>query len=210
MTADPAMLLAEEFVLLAVNSTAASVRAESHAAMNLGVTAALLTELSQGGHLDLKDGRVHLTGTKPSQPLLRQVVNNLSPHEGARMRNRLPAIRHAGWNEVVELMVMQRRLGRQRNPLLSTRMPVLCSAERAEVMRRVRGAASNDGPTDDRTAALLALAGACQLLDLVTPDRGSRQLANRRIEAAIERTPAAEAVRHAVQWHASPGVLVAR
>ncbi len=39
-------------------------------AVAVGVTGALVTELAQQGHLDLADGRVYLTGTRPAHPLL--------------------------------------------------------------------------------------------------------------------------------------------
>jgi Golgi phosphoprotein 3 GPP34 len=204
------MLLAEEFVLLALTSAGVPARGYiNHADTAVGVTGALLTELSQGGHLDLIGGRIHLTGTRPSHPLLLQVLDNVSPHEGRELKRRLSNIKHSGWSEVVDLMIEQGKLGREQHPLQPTRHPVLCFAKQTEILDRVRAAASSVGSMDDRTAALLALAGPCQLLEVVAPDRADRKLAKKRIKEAAERVPAADAVKYLIDATANAGVVVA-
>jgi len=61
------MLLAEEFVLLALTPAGKPARGYSnHSATATGVTGALLTEVSQGGHLDVIDEEVHLTERSPA------------------------------------------------------------------------------------------------------------------------------------------------
>jgi Golgi phosphoprotein 3 (GPP34) len=200
------MLLAEEFVVLALTAAGRPARGYgNHAAAAVGVTGALLTELSQAGHLDLRGGRIHLTGTKPNDPLLLQVLDNVSPHEGRKLKSCLSKVKRSGWSEVVELMIEQGKLGHEQHPLHPTRHPVLCLEQRTEILERVRGAASSDGPLDDRTAALLALAGPCQLLEVVAPDRSARKFTKRRIAEVAARVPAADAVKYVVQATANAG-----
>ena len=50
----------------------------------------------------------------------------------------------------------------------------------------MRAAAVSDEPLQPRTASLLALAGPCQMLEVVAPDRKDRKVAKRRIEEATE------------------------
>lgn len=60
-------------------------------------------------------------------------------------------------------------LGRERSLLSPTRHPVTDVAAHEALLARVRAAATGDGPLDPRTATLLALAGPCQLLEVVAP-----------------------------------------
>jgi hypothetical protein len=50
-----------------------------------------------------------------------------------------------------------------------------------------------------RDAVLLALAGPCQLLEVVAPERADRKQAKRRIAAASEQVEAAAAVKCAIE-----------
>ena len=59
----------------------------------------------------------------------------------------------------------------------------------------------SDEPLEPRTASLLALAGPCQMLEVVAPDR---KVAKRRIEEATEQVPATEAVKHVIDAIPSP------
>ena len=60
----------------------------------------------------------------------------------------------------------------------------------------VSAAAIGDGSLDARTAALLALAGPSQLLEVVAPDRADRKAVKRQ---ASEQVPAAAAVKYAIE-----------
>jgi len=193
------MLLAEAFVLLALRPEGTPARGRTNqSAVAVGVTGALVTELVQGGHLRLVDGRIHLTGTTPSHPLLAQVLQNLRPHEGKELKRKLAAVKHSGWSEVVDAMVSEGLLGREKAPLRPTRHPVADKAAHAAVLAEIRVAASTDGPLDERTATLLALAGPCQMLEIVAPRRADRDVAKRRIAEATEQVPAAVAVKYVV------------
>jgi Golgi phosphoprotein 3 (GPP34) len=194
------MLLAESFVLLALDPDGTPARGHTYqSSAAVGVTGALITELSQRGHLDLTDGRIHVTGTRPTDPLLQQVLDNVEPLEGKKLKSRLSSIKHSGWREVVDRMIDEGKLGREKETLHATRHPVQCVADQQEILDRVRAAATSDGPMDDETATLLALAGPCQLLEVVAPDRADRKIAKRRIKEAAERVPAADAVKYVIE-----------
>ena len=193
------MLLAEAFVLLALDADGSPARgAANHSAAAIGVTAALVTELAQQGHLDLSDGRIHLSGSRPQHPMLVQALDNLAPHEGKSLKRRLGSVKQAGWNEVVDAMVDQGVLGRVKRGLRATRHPVVNPAAQAAILTDVRAAAAGEGPMAPRTAALLALAGPSQLLEVVAPERTTRAHARRRIAQAAEQVPAAAAVKYVI------------
>ena len=207
------MLLAEDFVLLALepDGTLAGGTSNQPAAA-VGVTGALITELAQDGHVDLTDGCIHLTGTRPTHPLLLQALENLAPHEGKRLKSRLASVKHTGWGEVVNAMVDDGIVGREKGLLRATRHPVADPAAHDALLAEVRSAANGDGPLDPRIATLLALAGPCQMLEVVAPDRSDRAAAKRRIREASEQVPAAAAVKHvieAMQGAAVSGAVIA-
>jgi hypothetical protein len=194
------MLLAESFVLLALAPDGRPARgASNQAAVAVGVTGALLTELALEHHLDVTDGRIHLTGTRPAHPLLAQALDNVAPHGGRKLKSRLGMVKHAGWPEVVDAMVAAGVLGRERSTLRPTRHPVADPTAHAALLADIRTAAVGTGPLDARQATLLALAGPCQLLEVVAPERGDRATAKRRIAEAAELVPAAPAVKRVIE-----------
>ena len=65
-------------------------------------------------------------------------------------------------------------LGREKQPLRPTRHPIIDTAAHALLLDRIRAAATGEGPLDGRTAALLALAGPRQMLEVVAPARADR------------------------------------
>lgn len=195
------MLIAEELVLLALEPDGTNARgATNQPLVAVAVTGALVSELVLDDHVRLDDdGRIRLSGTWPDHPLLRQVLENVAPLEGKRLKHRLDSIRHSGWSEVVDGMVDAGILGREREGLHPTRHPPVDPAAHAEVVERVRAAAAGDGPLDERTAVLLALSGPSHLLEVVAPDRATRKHARQRIDGAAELVPATAAVKAALQ-----------
>jgi hypothetical protein len=204
------MLFAEAFVLLALNPDGTVARGISNQpAAATGVTGALIAELATEGHVDLSDGRIHLTGTTPDHPLLAQVLANLAPHEGKKLKSRLSSVKHAGWTEVVDGMVDAGIVGREKTALHATHHPVIDQAGHAALLAEVRAAATGEGPLSERDAVLLALAGPCQMLEVVAPDRSDRKHAKRRIAAASEQVEAAAAVKYAIEAVAAAAAVVA-
>jgi Golgi phosphoprotein 3 (GPP34) len=193
------MLIAEKFVLLALAPDGRVARGSANqSAAAVGVTGALLTELAQDGHIDLADGRIRVTGTRPSHPLLIQALENVAPHDGKKLKSRLSRIKHTGWREVVDMMVEQGDLGRESHTFRPTRHPVRDQAAHAALLDHVRAEAIGNGPLDAETATLLALAGPSQMLEVVAPDRADRKTAKRRIAEAAEQVPAAAAVKYVI------------
>ena len=62
---------------------------------------------------------------------------------------------------------------------------------------------------DPATATLLALAGPCQLLEVVSPERSGRRHAKRRIKEASAQVPVAEAVRKEIESRRSATTVAA-
>jgi hypothetical protein len=194
------MLIAERFVLLALDEDGTLARGSSYQpVVAVGVTGALVSELAVDGHVDLADGRIRLTGSRPEHPLLAQVLDNLAPFEGKKLKSRLSSIKHSGWPEVVDAMVDAGVLGRERPALRPTRHPPVDPGGHAANLAEVRAAAQADGPLAPELAVLLALAGPCHLLEVVAPDRATRRHARRRIDAAADLVPAAGAVKAAIE-----------
>lgn len=207
------VLLAEAFVLAALDpdGTVACGLSNQPAAA-AGVTGALVTELVLDGHVDLVDGRVRRTASEPEHPLLAGALDGLARLEGKKLKSRLGSVEHAGWKEVVDVMVADGVIGREKHGLGPTRHPVSDGDAHAALVGRVRAAAGGTGPLDARTATLLALAGPCQMLEVVAPARADRKAARRRIAEATEQVPAAAAVRYvieAMQAAAAGGAAVA-
>ena len=197
---DGKVLLAEEFVLLALDPDGRPAHGVSNQpAAAVGVTGALVTELVQDGHVDIDDGRIRLTGTRPANRLLAEVLDNLAPHEGKKLQSRLGSVKHAGWTEVVDVMVADGVVGREKELLRPTRHPVSDKAAHASLLAEVRAAASGDDRMEPRIATLLALAGPSQLLEVVAPARSDRAKAKKRIAEAAEQVPAAAAVKYVIQ-----------
>jgi hypothetical protein len=207
------MLVAEELVLLALDLDGTLARGMSNQpAVAVGVTGALVTELVQQGHVDVSDGRIVLTASQPSHPLLAQTLDNLAPYEGKKLKSKLGAVKHAGWNETVDAMVAAGIVGRDSRPARPTRHPIADTAAHAALLAEVREAATGGAALDDRMATLLALAGPSQLLEVVAPRRADRARARQRIKEASERVPAAGAVKHVIDaMHAAvaAGAMVA-
>jgi polyhydroxyalkanoate synthesis regulator phasin len=194
------VLIAEEFVLMALDPDGTAARSQSAAAV--GVTGALVAELVHDGHLTLDDGRIHLTGTKPQHRLLIQALEGLKSHEGKKLKTTLGSIKHAGWSEVVDSMIAAGDLSRDKQAFRATRHPILDPHAQDLLLAALRGAAVGDGPLDRRMATLLALAGACRMLEVVAPKRGERKKAKQRIKEATDQVPVAAAVKYAIDAQA--------
>lgn len=194
------MLLSESFVLLALDPEGLPARGVSNQpAAAIGVTGALLTELVQNGHLELDEGRIHLTGTRPSDPQLATTLDEVSRFEGKKLKSHLASIKHSGWSEIVDRMISSGILGREKHALRITRHPINDRALQESLLAEIRAAATGSGPLEGTTATLLALAGPAQLLEVVAPERSDRKHAKKRISEAAEQVPAAGAVKYVIE-----------
>ena len=204
------MLLAERFVLLALDGDGTPARGTTNQdAVSVGVTGALVEELVLEGHVVLDRDRIALTGSRPAHPQLATTLDELGRFEGRKLRSRLGALRRSGWPEVVDGMVEAGIVGRQRTGLRPTRHPVADPVAHAVLLSDVRAAAVGDGPLDPVTATLLALAGPCQLLEVVSPLRSGRKHAKARIREATALVPVADAVRREVESRTTSATITA-
>ena len=202
------MLIAEEFVLLALDPDGRNARgASNQPAAAVGVTGALVAELVIDGHLDVSDGRIHLTGSRPAHPMLAQALDNVARHDGKKLKSKFGDIKHSGWSEVVDGMVDAGIVGREHHALQTTRHPVADPGAHAALLATVRAAATGSGPMDPRVATLLALAGPCQLLEVVAPERADRRHAKDRIAEAAEQVPVAESVKRVIDAAATAAAV---
>ncbi len=168
--------------------------------VKVGLTGALLAELAIDGQLTIgDDGRVRTADTRPDDELLADVYDAVREHlEGRKAKQVIGGVsRHIGGSRdrVVDRLVNTGVLGRDRPSVLwPTRHPVLDTAARQAVLDQVRAAARGEGPLRADVAVVLALAGPCQLLERVAPDRSMRGEAKKQIARATAETPFAPSV----------------
>jgi hypothetical protein len=204
------MLLAERFALLALAPDGTAARgAGNQDAVKVGVMGALVEELVLAGHLRLDGGRVAITGTRPTHPRLVAALDEVARFDGKKLRSHLSAIRHSGWSEVIDGMVAAGIVGRERSTLRPTRHPVADPVGHGVLLAEVRAAVAGDGPLDPATATLIALAGPCQLLEVIAPERSGRRHAKRRVKEAAALVPVADAVRYTIEAASSVAVIAA-
>ncbi len=193
------VLIAEMLLLVAVKDNG-HVPAGADTFVKVGLTGALLAELAIDGQLTTGEGGTVRTGdTRPGDELLGDVYDAVREHlEGRKAKQVISGLsRHIGgsWNRVVDRLVDTGVLGRYRPSVLRpTRHPVLDTAARQAVLDQVRMAARGEGLARPDVTVVLALAGPCQLLERVAPDRGTRGEAKRQIARATAETPFAPGV----------------
>lgn len=106
-------------------------------------------------------------------------------------------------------MVAAGVVGREKAGRRPTRHPTVHPDVHVALLERVRSAAAGSEPLDPPTAALLALAGPCQLLEVVAPARSDRRKAKQRIAEASESVPAAAAVKYVIDAVAAGATVAA-
>lgn len=193
------VLIAEMLLLVAVDEKG-HVPIASDAFVAVGLTGALLAELAINGQLTIgDDGTVRTADTRPGDELLADVYDAVREHlEGRKAKKVISGLsRHIGGSRdrVVDRLADTGVLGRDRPSVLRpTRHPVLDTAARQVVLDQVRMAARGEGPVRPDVAVVLALAGPCQLLERVAPDRSTRNEAKKQIALAAAETPFAPGV----------------
>lgn len=193
------VLLAEELALLALDGEGRVVDGGSVLpAVSMAITGALILELQQVGHVELDDDLVvHLTGSRPVHPALATELERLVPLEGRRLGTRLARTRHAGWDEVVDELVVRSVLRRDDRRFRQPTFPPVDPAGHAALVARVQAAAiARDGP-DERTTTLLAFVAAAGLGRVAVAHRATAPGVRRRLEAALDQVPLARLSRDA-------------
>jgi hypothetical protein len=198
------MLLAEELALVAIDPKSGRHALGTRDNLNACLAGLLVTEL----HLD----------DRPHSDLLTAAAEVVAD-AGPKMKAVLSAMsrgldRRVGmhtWDAVVNGLVAAGVLAPASGGLWS-RNDVIDTAARDAIVERLRSAAAGDEPMEPRTAALLAMTGPAQLLEVVAPDRAGRKHARRRIDHALDATslqPIAESVRKVLAEAAAAAAVAA-
>jgi Golgi phosphoprotein 3 (GPP34) len=195
------VLIAEMLLLLAIDdSGGVPIRRKAtftrrNAFMEVGLSGALLAELTIGGHLTIqKYGPVRAGDTRPADELLADVYGAVRNHlHGRNARGVIDGLNRdigGSWNRVVNRLVDVGVLDRDRpSALRPGRYPVIQVAAQQAVLQQVRTAAAGTGPLRPDVAVVLALAGPCRLMEEVAPERRARTQALRRMAGAITAAP---------------------
>lgn len=199
------MLLAEELLLAGLDPDRGKVVNWAGQQLGVGLAGAVIAELGLAGQVAVVGKRFATSGPPPVDPVLRDAYDALGEGRGRRTKDQLRRLDRAVGglrSRLVDHLVEQGILGRRTRRILLfpvTRHPVTQPGVRDEVVARLRTAAAGTGELEPRTAALLALAGPCRLLEVVAPERGLRRHARARIAAATQLTPVAPVVRAVIQ-----------
>lgn len=202
------LMIFEELLLLALRDEKGTVRSGTWP--DLAVGGGILSELALGGYIDLekrrRSDRVLLRDANaPDHPLLVRAIEQISGAKRltsaknwvmrfAKMKDlRADAARH---------LVERGILGEEEHRILvvfsRTRYPERDGAAEAAVVERVRRAVMSEGTVDVRTASLVGVAHATNLLGPIFERRQLRER-RKRIDSIMESTPGAAAAKQAVQ-----------
>ncbi len=198
------MLIAEELLLLGLDPDRGTVVNHARRELLVGLAGALIGELALAGLVELSGKRFIAVGSPPAEPLLaaaHQALASSTRRNAAAQLRRLDKQVGGVWRQLVDGLADQAILDRRRDRMLLfsvTRHPVLQTALRELVLRRVQVAATGEDALEPRTAVLLALAGPSRLLEVVAPDKADRKHAKQRIQTATELTPVAPVVKKVI------------
>ncbi|MEM8905405.1 MAG: GPP34 family phosphoprotein [Actinomycetota bacterium] len=202
-------LVAEELLLLLLDDESGKLRTGGFADAGTAVGGALLVELSLRGAIELTDKerfrsrRVVPTADRPElPPLLADALADIEEQErsASSLVSRLGKHRK---DAVLDRLVEKGMVRRERDRVLGlfprTRWPAEDERHEAEVRRRIDQALRAGGTADERTAALIALLSALDVVSSVVSldEIGGREL-KRRAKAIAEGDWASKAVHDAV------------
>jgi hypothetical protein len=198
------MLLAEELALIAIDPDSGRHALGTKDSLNACLAGLLVVEL----HLDDRPESDLLTA---AGEVLAEAGPRPKPVLSAMSRGLDRRLGMGTWDTVVAGLV-EAGVVAPTSGGLRPRNEVINRAARVAVVQRLRLAAAGDEPLDARTAALLAMTGPAQLLELVAPDRSARKHARRRIDHALDATslqPIAESVRKVLADAAAAAAVAA-
>ena len=198
----------EELLLLALRDEKGTVRSGTWP--DLAVGGGILSELALGGYIDLekrrRSDRVVLSGSEaPAHSLLVRAIREIADARRPTSAKNW-VMRFAKMNglraEAAQRLVERGILGEEEHRILlvfsQTRYPERDGTAEEEVVERVRGAVLSEGTVDVRTASLVGVAHATNLLGPLFERRQLRER-RKRIESIMESTPGAAAANQAVQ-----------
>ena len=199
---DKNLNLAEELLLLAMNEEKGTVLLRAQTALPYGVAGALLIELFEAGLLRLE-------GKKLVAPPSGYARDELLEEVLAKVRSSKRVHALKSWvlrmgrsggkikKKLLARLVEKRILQREEHRLLwffpTQHYPEADSRPEYEIRRRMRSAILRSGPLDQRTAALISLAYACDLIGLLF-EKGERREAKKKAKEISKTQPVGSAV----------------
>jgi golgi phosphoprotein 3 len=183
--------LPEELLLLALHDEKGSVIPAAAAPLNGALIGAVLMELSLAGRLrEDADGSVladpRPTGDAVLDDALQRIADADRPRMPSywvgRLARRMPRLKDRLLEQLVSRGVLERRERRILWVFPSRSFPLADAAAEQQARDRVRAVILEDQPADQRTAALIGLVRACNLIDEVFAPH-ERTRANHQVEA---------------------------
>ncbi|HEY2205194.1 MAG TPA: GPP34 family phosphoprotein [Pseudonocardia sp.] len=195
-------LIAEELLLLAYSPD--GVARGKGIELDMAVGGALLSELAGEGHLELRDGRLEVTGIRPgpAHPVLREVLAQVAKRP-RRPKSTVTRVARGARHRLLACLVEAGVLADEPRRVLLVfpghKYPLVDPRPRDAAAARLRAAVDNVDPTPDaRTAALAGLLEASRLYRRVFPD-DDRRVVQRRLRELGAADFAPEAVRAAIK-----------
>jgi hypothetical protein len=198
--------LAEELLLLAMHEKKGTVLLRAQTALPYGLAGALIIELVEAGLLRLEGKNlVAAPGGYAQDELFEEVLAKVRSSKrvhslkswvlrmgrsGGKIKKRLLA-------RLVEKRVLQREEHRVLGIFPSQKYPEADSRPEYEIRRRVTSGILRGSARDERTAALISLAYACDLIGLLF-EKGERRDAKKRAKEISKKQPVGSAVAHTV------------
>jgi Golgi phosphoprotein 3 (GPP34) len=203
-----ALNLAEEFLLLAYNDVSGKPMVDGMK-LNAALAGTAVVELALTGALELTDrGRLVRTGQQPADSRLAVVAELADGRKPKDAISRISGL--SGWHnragDLREMLladlaatgVLRLEEGRVLGVFRTTAWKPGDTAIESSLAGRVRSALLDGTPPDDRTAALISILHAIDLLPRLLPDADKRAI-RRRGKEISESDWGAAAVRKAVQ-----------
>jgi hypothetical protein len=214
---DTKLNLAEELLLLAMNEEKGTVLLRASTALPYGLAGALLIELIETGLLRLEGKKLVAAPTGSARvELLDEVLAKV------RASKRIHTLKH--WvgqlgrsggkikKKLLTRLVEKRILNREERRFLwifpTQTYPEADSRPEYTIRRRIYSGILRGGERDERLAALISLAYACDLVGLMF-EKGERREAKKRAKEISKSQPVGSAVAHTVEAIKAAAVIAA-
>jgi hypothetical protein len=194
---DKNLNLAEELLLLAVHEKKGTVLLRAQTALPYGLAGALFIELVEAGLLRLEGKNLIAAPSAYAQDeLLEEVLAKVRTSKRVhslkswvlRMGRSGGKIKKKLLTRLVEKRILQREEHRVLGIFPTVNYPEADSRPEFEIRRRTSAAILRGGTRDERTAALISLAYACDLIGLLF-EKGERREAKRRAREITKSQP---------------------
>jgi golgi phosphoprotein 3 len=198
--------LAEELLLLAMHEKKGTVLLRAQTALPYGLAGALLIEVVSAGLLHLEGKKLVASPSGYAreelfEEVLAKVRSSSRTHTlkywVLRMGRSGGKIKKKLLTRLVEKGILQQEERRVLGIFPTQHYPEADSRPESEIRRRIQSGILKSGPRDERTAALISLAYACDLIGLIF-EKGERREAKRMAKEITKSQPVGSAVAHAV------------